>query len=59
MNLDEFWLNVGIAIYDINNNIDLTDYSLGGKPTQNFDLLRLDNFYGSRFQNHLHNTPNA
>ena len=46
INADEFFVNAGLAIHDINNNIDLTDYSLGGKPTQNFDLLRLVNFYG-------------
>ena len=30
--LNKFWSNVGLAIYEINNNLDLTDFSLEGKP---------------------------
>ena len=44
-----FWENKGFAIHYIENNIDLTDYTMGGKPTQFFNLLTLfpltsDNF---------------
>ena len=37
----ELWTNVGMAIHNLENNIDLTQYELDGKPTQFFNLLSL------------------
>ena len=36
-----FWQNAGIAVHTIENNIDLTDRKMEGKPSQSFNLLRL------------------
>ena len=33
INLEDYWNDKGIAIHDINSNIDLTDATLKGKPT--------------------------
>ena len=48
MDLFDYWSKSGIAIHTIENNIDLQDWSMNGKPNQFFNLIDVINLSNSQ-----------
>ena len=55
----EFWENTGLAVHNLENNIDLQDYEMNGKPHQFFNLLELLVLTGRSFERKRDNSEQA